>query len=132
MDDARHAFSTALGYRPRHPKALSNLASLAFQQGHRSEADSLARKTLRVAGREPNALYNAAVVLGNLGDADTALLAFRGVLRLEPGNAAARVGEARALLVMGRNGEALEALQSHPVRQRSPELDALLREVQGP
>jgi len=131
MDDARHAFSTALRHRPGHPKALSNLAALAFQQGHGGEADSLARETLRVAGREPSALYNAAVVLGNLGDADTALLAFRSVLRLEPWNSAARVGEARALLVMGRKAEAVEALEAHPVQQRSAELKAFLREVQG-
>jgi tetratricopeptide (TPR) repeat protein len=131
-EEAGKAFETALVHTPRHPKALGNLASLAFQQGRRSQADSLARQALRVAGREPDALYNAAVVLGNLGDNETALLAFRELVRLEPRNARARVGEAKALILLGRRSEAVETLRVHPVEARSRELEALLREMDLP
>jgi Flp pilus assembly protein TadD len=129
---ARSAFSSALNAQPRHPRALGNLAALAFEEGRRAEADSLARRTLTVAGRAPDALYNAAVILGNLGDAATARLAFRELVRLEPDNARARIGEAKALLVLGRPAEARQVLLAHPAADRPPELDALLREIDAP
>lgn len=131
LRQAEEAFRTALTLAPSHPKALGNLAALAFQEGHRAEADSLARKTLAVAAGEPDALYNASVVLGNLGDAAAALTGFRAILRLEPGNAAARVGEAKALLVLGRRREALETLRAHPADRRSPELLEMLKRLGG-
>jgi Flp pilus assembly protein TadD len=129
---ARAAFESALATRPDHPRALGNLAALAFQEGNRAEADSLARKTLRVAGRSPAALYNAAVILGNLGDAETARAAFHVLVDLQPGNAAARLGEARALLLLGRAAEARSVLEAVPPRERTAEVNALLEEMSPP
>ena len=128
--DARAAFERALAARADHPKALGNLAALAFQEGNRAEADSLARRALRSGGDEPETLYNAAVVLGNLGDARAALEGFHTLVVRQPWNAAARVGEARALLALGRRDEALESLRSHPPDRRSRELEALLQELE--
>ncbi|HET9234030.1 MAG TPA: tetratricopeptide repeat protein [Candidatus Eisenbacteria bacterium] len=126
LEPARAAFERALAVRPDHPKALGNLAALAFQEGHRAEADSLARRALRSGGDEPETLYNAAVVLGNLGDAAAALQGFHAILVRQPWNAAARVGEARALLALGRRDAARQSLRSHPPDRRSPELESLL------
>lgn len=131
LRQAEEAFRTALAISPDHAKALGNLAALDFQEGHRAEADSLARKTLAVAAGEPDALYNAAVVLGNLGDAAAALSGFRGILRLDPGNAAARVGEAKALIVLGRRDDARRTLEAHPEARRSPELREMLKNLEG-
>jgi len=129
---ARSAFRTALRLEPRHPKALGNLAALAWQEGNAAEADSLARSTLEVAGREPGALYNAAVVLGNLGDVETARRAFGALVAMQPWNASARVGEARALMALGRNEDARAVLEAAPPGNRSPELTSLLEELSRP
>jgi tetratricopeptide (TPR) repeat protein len=128
--EARAAFQKALEIRPDHPKALGNLAALDFQEGRYAEADSLARRALRAGGDEPETLYNAAVVLGNLGDPQSAYQGFHALVVRQPWNAAARVGEARALLVLGRRDEALASLRAHPPDRRTPELDALLQELQ--
>jgi len=128
FDLAKPAFETAILHHPEHAKALGNLAALAFQEGHPEEADSLARRTLAVARGEPDALYNAAVVIGNLGDLETARAAFHELVDHQPWNAAARVGEARALFALGRRTDALEVLQAQPSDRRTPELDGLLRE----
>jgi tetratricopeptide (TPR) repeat protein len=132
LEAARTGFANALAGRPDHPRALSNLAALAFREGSRSEADSLARRTLRVAGRSPTALYNAAVILGNLGDTETAREAFHYLVVFQPGNTAARIGEAKALLRLGRPGDARKVLEAAPAGARTPELDALLEEIPRP
>jgi tetratricopeptide (TPR) repeat protein len=129
---ARADFVNALAARPDHPRALSNLAALAFREGKRAEADSLARRTLRVAGRSPTALYNAAVILGNLGDTETARAAFHALVDLQPGNTAARVGEARALLRLGRVPEARRVLAAVPPAERTADVNALLEEMPPP
>lgn len=127
--EAREAFERALAARHDHAKALGNLAALAFGEGRRGEADSLAHRALRAPGWEPEAIYNAAVVLGNLGRAEDALAGFRALRKREPGNAAARVGEARALLLLGRRDEAREILRGHPPESRSRDLESLLKEI---
>ncbi len=129
---ARDAFESALRAEPRHPKALGNLASLALQEGRRAEADSLARRTLRVAGRDPEALYNAAVVLGNLGDVALAGEAFHQIVLIQPWNAPARLGEARALAALGRRAEAIAVLESLPPNQRPQDVRAFLKEIGAP
>ena len=130
FSEARAAFERALAAEPDHPKALGNLAALAFQEGRRAQADSLARRALRSGGDEPETLYNAAVVLGNLGDAAAALEGFHRLVIRQPWNAAARVGEARALLALGRRDAARESLRAHPPERRSGELEALLEELE--
>jgi Flp pilus assembly protein TadD len=129
---ARRSFRTALRLEPRHPKAMGNLAALAWQTGRVTEADSLARSTLRVAGREPEALYNAAVVLGNLGDVAAARDAFHAIVEQQPWNAAARVGEARALLAGGEVEKARAVLEAAAPPHRSAELNALLEAIGTP
>jgi len=129
---ARTAFETAVTVEPRHHKALGNLAALAFQEGRRSEADSLARRTLAIGGREPEALHNASVVLGNLGDATAALLGFQALRKLEPHSVRARLGEARALRVLGDPARARETLLSVPDSERTPEVQTLLKDLETP
>jgi len=127
---ARAAFEKALAIAPDHPKALGNLAALDFREGRHAEADSLARRALRAGGEEPETLYNAAVVLGNLGHPDLAYAGFHALVLRQPWNAAARAGEVRALLAMGRRDEALASLRSHPEDRRTPELETLLQELE--
>jgi tetratricopeptide (TPR) repeat protein len=128
--EARAAFERALALVPDHPKALGNLAALDFREGRHAEADSLARRALEVGGEEPETLYNAAVVLGNLGHADLAYEGFHALVLRQPWNSAARAGEVRALMALGRPHDALTSLRSHPADRRSAELDALERELQ--
>jgi tetratricopeptide (TPR) repeat protein len=132
LASARDSFEAALKAQPRHPKALGNLASLALQEGQHAEADSLARRTLRVAGRDPEALYNAAVVLGNLGDVGVAGEAFHQLVLIQPWNAAARLGEARALSALGRRSEAIEVLEAIPSDKRPEDVRAFLQEIGAP
>ena len=132
FDRARTAFETAVTVEPRHSKALGNLAALAFGEGRWSEADSLARRTLTVGKREPEALYNASVVLGNLGDANSALLGFRALRKLEPNRVRARLGEARALFMLGDRHQARETLLSVPTSDRTSEILTLLKDLETP
>jgi tetratricopeptide (TPR) repeat protein len=131
-DEAREAFRRAVRENPGHAKALGNLAALAFQQGRRAEADSLARRTIRVAAHDPEALYNAAVVLGNLGDYRAAGAAFHELVDQQPWNAAARLGEAKALLALGKREEARRVLAEHPEDRRSADLQELLNRLVEP
>ena len=128
--DARAAFEKALALASDHPKALGNLAALDFREGRHAEADSLARRALRVGGEEPETLYNAAVVLGNLGHPDLAYQGFHALVLRQPWNSAARAGEVRALLALGRRDEALASLRSHPADRQTPELESLARELE--
>jgi len=127
--DARAAFEHALTLVPDHPKALGNLAALDFREGRHVEADSLARRALRVGGDEPETLYNAAVVLGNLGHPDLAYQGFHALVLRQPWNGAARAGEVRALIALGRRDDALDSLRSHPAGRMTPELQSLEREL---
>ena len=45
-------------------------------------------------------------------------------------NAAARAGEVRALVMLGRRDEALASLRSHPADRQTPELESLAREIE--
>jgi tetratricopeptide (TPR) repeat protein len=126
--EARRSFDTALWLVPDHPKALANRARLAFEEGETALADSLARRALRTAGREPDALMNAGTVLGNLGDHAAAQRAFAAILRLVPGHGPALLGNAKALSRLGRTGEAMRLLQGVPEERRTPEMNQLLRE----
>ena len=128
--DARAAFEKALALASDHPKALGNLAALDFREGRHAEADSLARRALRVGGEEPETLYNAAVVLGNLGHPDLAYQGFHALVLRQPWNSAARAGEVRALLALGRRDEALAYHRSHPADRQTPELESLARELE--
>jgi tetratricopeptide (TPR) repeat protein len=128
--EARAAFEKALALAPDHPKALGNLAALDFREGRFAEADSLARRALRAGGGEMETLYNAAVVLGNLGHPDLAYIGFHSVVLRQPWNAAARAGEVRALLALGRRDEALASLRSHPADRQTPDLESLARELE--
>jgi Tfp pilus assembly protein PilF len=127
--DARAAFEKALALVPDHPKALGNLAALDFREGRHAEADSLARIALRVGGEEPETLYNAAVVLGNLGHIDLAYQGFHALVLRQPWNAAARAGEVRALIALGRRNDAFKSLRAHPSDRNTPELQNLEREL---
>ncbi len=132
LDVARQAFEGALQAEPAHPRALGNLAALDFREGRRAEADSLARRTLEVAGTVPEAIYNASVVLGNLGELDAAEAGFDRLVLLDPGNAAARLGQARARLARGDRDGARRSLLDLPPEKRTPEIQALLKEVGRP
>ena len=81
---------------PRSSEGLGNLAALAFREGKRAEADSLARRTFAAATDAPELLMNAGVVLGNLGRFPEALAAFQRLVALEPQNVAVRLGQAGA------------------------------------
>jgi len=128
---AGEAFERSLEAHPGYPKAVSNLAALAFRLGERSRADSLARVILGDPAAGPEALYNAGVVLGNLGDAAAALAAFDRMADLQPRNRDAALGRARAWVVLGDLPRARSILEAIPSSERTPAVKGLLESLPG-
>lgn len=130
--DAERLFMETLRLAPNHPKAISNLAGLTFAKGEKDRALTYAQQIRAMDTQDPNALYNAAVVFGNLGEIEAAQELFARLGHLQPWNAGARLGEARALFLLGNRERAREVLLSMEPSRRTPEMEDFLKQLEAP
>lgn len=89
--EARKALQSAVKADARHAPSLYNLAFLDFQAGSADKALAGFQAALKARnGDYPEAQYNAAVLLGDMGRYEEAGDLYRRLLKKEPGNEDAR------------------------------------------
>ncbi len=111
LTEALRQYRTVLKINPNQPRAHSQVAYLLLQQGKLPEAEAQYRAALAAnPGDHPSWISLGNLQL-NLGQPADALEAFTTVLAIESDNPAARLGEARALIQLGRDGEARDRLR---------------------
>ncbi len=102
-DDAAAVLERAAAARPDDPRPLETLSFVAIQRQRYAEARDYARRALKIEGRRPDAWNNLGIAYYNLGDAKTAVEAWKRAATLDPGNldvlfnlgtVAARIGDA--------------------------------------
>jgi tetratricopeptide (TPR) repeat protein len=85
--DARKSLQAALKSEPGHAPSLYNLAFLDFEAGQADRALAGFQAALKARkGDYPEAQYNAAVLLGDLGRYEEAAELYRKLLKAQPGN----------------------------------------------
>lgn len=89
-DDAKQSFERALAIDPEFAPALSALATLAFQGKDAAKAIELADRAAKARPNDSSFAYQAAQFLLATGRSDEAAERLRAIVRLDPGNAAAR------------------------------------------
>ncbi len=105
---ARASFEAAAALRPLDPMVLSNLAAAAAAGGDGAAAEAHWRRALGIAPWHRNANQGLAFHLLRTGRAAEALPLLEAALRADPLYAPAAAGRAEALVLLGRDGEALE------------------------
>jgi tetratricopeptide (TPR) repeat protein len=89
--EARRSLQAALKADPGHAPSLYNMAFLDFEGGQAEKALKGFQAALKARGGDyPEAQYNAAVLLGDLGRYEEAAELYRKLLKRQPDNADAR------------------------------------------
>ena len=130
FSEAEEAWLTALQLEPDHPKALSNMAALEYRRGNAEAAVTHALRILNTSTRDSDALMNAGVVLGNLGNYGGAQRCFERLAGLQPWNAHAVMGLARAWISLGYPDRASKVLYELPEDRRTVEVLHLMRSLE--
>lgn len=129
---ARQSLAQALKADPAHAPSLYNLAFLDFEDGHADKALAGFQAALKARkGDYPEAQYNAAVLLGDLGRHEEAAGLYRELLKKDPKNedakanlAAAVAAGAGALIDQGRDAyERGDYAAARKAWQRAEKLD---------
>jgi tetratricopeptide (TPR) repeat protein len=126
MEQARAAYEHALGLDADDVRARYSLAVLDIRSGKLEEARRGLHAVLRRRRDLPHAQHNLGAVCETLGSWREAVLSYRRAVEIDPGAAAARLGLARCLAVLGRTAEAVDCyrvLAADPPRR----LDVLAR-----
>ena len=107
LAEAEALYRQALDAEPRHPPALTMLATILAQRGNLPEAAHLFRASLEVDPLQLNALYNYGIVLTGLKRFEEALASYDKAITLEPANPAILNNRGNALAELRRLDEAL-------------------------
>lgn len=100
----------ALAEEPDHPHLLYDLGRLHLLLGHTDSATASLNRSLALDSTNVAAWsdYGAALTAG--GRHEEAVSSFRSALKLQPGDGTVLINLARTLLVLGRDGEAGQAI----------------------
>ena len=111
LDDAR---SVVEGDAPANlrARAFHVQADLAARQGDRASARALLDRALALDPELPEAHFSLGTLAGMDGDFESALRSFARVTAATPERAAAWLGEATALALLGREAEAAQRLEA--------------------
>ncbi|MFQ5669593.1 MAG: FG-GAP-like repeat-containing protein [Acidobacteriota bacterium] len=109
---AREWLEKALSRDPDSLPAHYNLALVARLQGQPRVALEHLEKAVALDPRDPDVHYNLALIYAQQRDEQRALEEFDAVLARNPLYASALYGKGRALLAMGREEEAMKALEA--------------------
>jgi tetratricopeptide (TPR) repeat protein len=104
--DALEHLRKVIALRPNEPGGHFGLGNALAQLARFGEAERAYKAALRVAPGHLDARNNLGNVLIELGRPEAALDAYEAVLRRHSGHALALAGRARALELLGRDGQA--------------------------
>lgn len=104
---ARGLYEQILGIDPRHPEALSFLATAALQSGDLSRGIALLEQGVAAHPRHANLQKNLGIAYRAAGSREAALAAFRRAVELDSGQVAALLNQGALLAELGRSDEAL-------------------------
>jgi len=109
--DAEKAFRTAILLNPDYLGARMNLFRLLKETGRDADALAEARELMNRVVPAPDFYADLSEICLNLGQTETALEFAAQALKINPHYAAAYLAQARILERMGREGEALTAVE---------------------
>lgn len=92
IDEALGAYVAVLQRVPTHFGALTNLGSMLFERGRRTEARPYVLAAAALNGGDPVAQLNLAQLHAAAGDTDAALAAYAAALRIKPDFVQAHIG----------------------------------------
>ena len=96
----------ALALDPQLAEAKTNLGALLFEQGRYAEASAQFAEVVRLDTRVPEAHFNLARARAALGDHETAIREYEGLLAGDPTDRAARNALAASYEAVGRHADA--------------------------
>ncbi|MBF0876126.1 tetratricopeptide repeat protein [Gluconobacter cerevisiae] len=115
FSDAESGFRAILAAQPGQPDALHGMACLARARGQSATAIALLGRALQKAAVSPDRRARMHTTLGlallDQGHPEAARAAFQVAVLLQPFDPNAHIGQAEALVALGRRGDAREALQ---------------------
>ena len=112
LADAIRHYQQVLAHHPRHPGALTNLASIHTRQGNHAEALAFYQKALQFGKATPELWFNYGNLQQKMGMIDEAIASFQAALRLQPNLYQAHCNVGNLLRDQGHDAEAVTHYQS--------------------
>lgn len=112
--DAEDVLTQALALAPRHAATHTLLAKALFGLGRIGESERHAREAIRLDPKRPESYETLARVLENSDRLEFGLEEFRRAAEADPGGFGANYGFGLLLMMLGRNGDALNAFRRCP------------------